>query len=45
MNEVLLGVLHQQETEVIVRPIRSDLVPVTAASRDVAEGAGEAMSL
>jgi hypothetical protein len=45
MIELLLGVLHEQETEGIVRPIRSDFVLVTAASRDVAEGAGEAMSL
>ena len=44
MIEVLLGVLHEQETEGIVRPICSDLVPVTAASRDFAEGAGEAMT-
>ena len=44
MIEVFLGVLLEQEAEGIVRPIRSDLVPVTAASRDVAEGAGEAMT-
>ena len=40
MIEVLLGALYEQETEGILRPIRSDLVPVTCASRDVAEGAG-----
>jgi hypothetical protein len=44
MIDVVLVVLHEQEAEGIVRPIRSDLVPVTAASRDVAEGAGEAMT-
>ncbi len=44
MIQVLLGALVEQETEGIVRPVRSDLVPVTAASRDVAEGAGEAMN-
>ena len=43
MIQVLLGALSEQETEGIVRPVRSDLVPVTAASRDVAEGAGETM--
>ena len=44
MIEVVLGVLHEQEVEGILRPIRSDLVPVTAVSRDVAEGAGEAIT-
>ena len=44
MIEVLLGALHEQETEGILRPIRSDLVPVTAASRDVADGAGAEMN-
>jgi len=44
MIDVVLGVLHEQEAEGIVRPIRSDLVPVTAASRDVAESAGQAMT-
>jgi O-acetyl-ADP-ribose deacetylase (regulator of RNase III) len=44
MIEVLLGVLHEQESEGIVRQIRSDLVPVTSAGRDVAEHAGEAMN-
>jgi len=44
MIEVILGVLHEQDSEGIVRPIRSDLVPVTAASRDIAERAGEAVS-
>ncbi len=44
MIEVLLGALYEQETEGILRPIRSDLVPVTSASRDVAEGAGDTMN-
>jgi hypothetical protein len=44
MIQVLLGTLSEQETEGILRPIRSDLAPVTAASRDVAEGAGETMN-
>lgn len=44
MIRVVLGTLHDQETEGILRPIRSDLVPVTAASRDVADGAGESMN-
>ena len=44
MIQVLLGALYEQETEGILRPIRSDLAPVTAASRDVAEGAGETMN-
>ena len=44
MIQVLLGGLYEQETEGILRPIRADLVPVTSASRDVAEGAGETMN-
>ena len=44
MIQVLLGALYEQETEGILRPIRADLVPVTSASRDVAEGAGETMN-
>ncbi len=44
MIQVLLGTLSEQETEGILRPVRSDLAPVTAASRDVADGAGETMN-
>ena len=44
MIQVLLGGLYEQEIEGILRPIRADLVPVTSASRDVAEGAGETMN-
>jgi O-acetyl-ADP-ribose deacetylase (regulator of RNase III) len=44
MIRVVLGVLHEQETEGILRPIRSDLDPATAASRDVSEAAGASMN-
>lgn len=40
MIEVVLGDLAQQPVEAILRPIRSDLDPVSAASREVGRRAG-----
>lgn len=40
MIEVAGGVLHRRMVECILRPIRSDLAPVTPASRDLAVAAG-----
>ena len=42
MIRVVLGALAEATAEAIVRPIRSDLDPVSAASRDVAAAAGSA---
>ncbi len=41
MIRVEVGALVDQEAEGVVRPIRSDLAPVTAASRDLGQIAGE----
>ena len=40
MIQVVVGALHTQEVSAIVRPIRSDLDPVSALSRDVSTAAG-----
>lgn len=40
MITVVVGELHLQEAEGLLRPIRSDLAPLTAAARDVLLGAG-----
>lgn len=40
MIRVLLGSLMEVEAEAVVRPVRADLSPVSAASRDLASGAG-----
>jgi O-acetyl-ADP-ribose deacetylase (regulator of RNase III) len=40
---IVLGSLEDAEAEAIVRPIRSDLTPVTVASRDVGAAAGPGM--
>jgi O-acetyl-ADP-ribose deacetylase (regulator of RNase III) len=40
---IVLGALEDADTEAIVRPIRSDLTPVSAASRDVGAVAGPEM--
>jgi O-acetyl-ADP-ribose deacetylase (regulator of RNase III) len=42
MIRVVLGRLHEMEVEAIVCPVRSDLAPVSAASRDLAVAAGTA---
>lgn len=44
MISVVLGELAAQTAEGVMRPIRSDLAPATAAARDVAQGAGEAVA-
>ena len=44
MIRVLVGELADQESEGVLRPVRSDLAPVTAASREVSERAGAAMT-
>ena len=44
MIEVVLGDLASEETEAIVRPIRSDLSPVSALSRDLGNMAGLEMA-
>lgn len=43
MINVVLGTLAAQEREGVLRPIRSDLAPVTAGARDVVVEAGEAV--
>ena len=43
MIRVVLGALEDSDTEAILRPIRSDLTPVSAASRDVGSAAGPLM--
>lgn len=40
MIRVVLGVLADQETDAVLRPIRSDLEPVTPAAREVGRRAG-----
>ena len=44
MIRLVLGELVDQETEAVLRPIRSDLNPVTAAARDLLVRAGEAVA-
>lgn len=41
MIQVVVGELSRQETEGVLRPIRSDLTPTTTGSRSVGERAGE----
>jgi O-acetyl-ADP-ribose deacetylase (regulator of RNase III) len=41
MIRVVVGDLAAQSVDGVVRPVRSDLSPVTAASRDIALAAGE----
>jgi len=43
MIRVVVGVLHEQGAECVLRPIRADLVPVSATSRDLDLAAGERM--
>ena len=44
MIRVVLGDLADQESEALLRPVRSDLTPVTAAARDLVQRAGEAVA-
>jgi hypothetical protein len=41
MIQVVLGVLAEQHVEGLMYPVRSDLAPVSTASRDVVIAAGE----
>ena len=41
MIRVVVGDLAAQVVDALVRPVRSDLAPVSAASRDIGIGAGE----
>lgn len=41
MIRVLVGDLAAQQVDALMRPVRSDLAPVSAASRDIALAAGE----
>lgn len=41
MIRVVLGALRDQRVDALMRPVRSDLAPVNAASRDVVLDAGE----
>ena len=43
MIHVVIGALPEQDREGIVRPIRSDLAPLTSWARDVAAAAGPAV--
>jgi O-acetyl-ADP-ribose deacetylase len=43
MITVRIGVLDESDVECVLRPIRSDFVPVTTASRDLGTAAGEPM--
>ncbi len=43
MIRIVVGRLHDQATEGLLRPIRSDLAPVTPGSRDLGIMAGAAM--
>ncbi len=43
MIRVVIGDLSLQETDAVLRPIRDDLTPTTAAGRDLGARAGEAM--
>jgi len=43
MIHIVVGVLHEQGAECLLRPIRADMVPVSAASRDLDLAAGERM--
>ncbi|MDZ7780860.1 MAG: macro domain-containing protein [Gemmatimonadota bacterium] len=43
MIEIVQGELSDQDTDAVLRPIRSDLAPVTAAARDVGQRAGAAV--
>lgn len=43
MIRVVVGALAEQAVDVVLRPIRSDLAPVTPASRDVGRRAGSAV--
>ena len=43
MIRVEIGALHESDVESVLRPIRSDLAPITAASRDLMVAAGEPM--
>ncbi len=45
MIRVLQGSLMEVETEAVIRPIRTDLSPVSGASRDLAASAGPAMEV
>lgn len=40
MIEIVQGELAEQDTDAVLRPIRSDLAPVTTAARDVGKRAG-----
>jgi O-acetyl-ADP-ribose deacetylase (regulator of RNase III) len=44
MIRVEIGVLADQTHEGVLRPVRTDLTPVSAAGRDIAARAGEAMT-
>jgi O-acetyl-ADP-ribose deacetylase (regulator of RNase III) len=41
MIEVVMGTLADQQVDAVVRPVRSDLAPVSAVSRDLVVAAGE----
>ncbi|MEQ1857563.1 MAG: macro domain-containing protein [Longimicrobiales bacterium] len=41
MIRVVLGTLASQTAEALLRPVRTDMAPVSAASRDIAIAAGE----
>lgn len=43
MIRVVVGELRDQQVDGLMRPVRSDLAPVTGASRDVVLDAGEAL--
>ena len=43
MIRVVIGELAAQAVDGLLRPVRSDLAPVSAASRDIALAAGEAL--
>jgi hypothetical protein len=43
MIRVEIGTLHESDVESVLRPIRSDFAPITAASRDPMVAAGEPM--
>jgi serine/threonine-protein kinase len=44
MIRVVLGALADQPTDAVLRPIRSDLAPVSSVSRDVAQRAGDGVA-
>ena len=43
MITVSIGALHESDVESVLRPIRSDFTPVTVASKNLTEAAGEPM--